>query len=279
MSVMIGQASVDERGRANGGSAGDQTGKEVYIRSWYQHARGWNVVLRFKDPAKAEKAAAFVEQCCRGGMVGYDQYQRNTLRDAARAAGWIGKNIKTKCETDCAAFMAVAAEAAGVNMDGCYLAFANGQLNAPVTSTMRAKFAATGAFDVLTASKYLTSDKYLKRGDILIREDAHTIMALNDGALAGGSTKEKKEVQTVTVTMQRIEKGSEGAHVRAAQALLRGHKITDDSGTLISVDGGFGVKTYQGTIKMQKKLFPKDSSQWDGIWGTKTWTAALTTSW
>lgn len=102
----------------------------------------------------------------------------------------------------------------------------------------------------------------------------------NSGSCSGNtSTSTKGGTRTVTVTMQRIEKGSEGAHVRAAQALLRGHKITDDSGTLISVDGGFGAKTYQGTIKMQKKLFPKDSSQWDGIWGTKTWTAALTTSW
>ena len=142
MSVLIGHASIDERGTAHGGSAGDQTGREVYIRDWY--ARGWNVCLRFKDPAKAEKAARFVETCCKSNMVGYDQWQRNTLRDVAREAGWDASKIKTKCETDCAAFMTVAAEAAGVNMDSCYLKLSGGGWNAPVTSTMRQKFAATG---------------------------------------------------------------------------------------------------------------------------------------
>ena len=35
MSVKIGHASIDERGKARGGAAGDQTGREVYTRNWY----------------------------------------------------------------------------------------------------------------------------------------------------------------------------------------------------------------------------------------------------
>jgi len=274
MSVLIGHASIDERGRAYGGSAGDQTGGEVCIRSWW--ARGWNVCLRFKDPKKAELAATFVEECCRGGMVGYDQWQRNTLRDAARAAGWIGKDIKTKCETDCAAFMTVAAEAAGIDVSCCYLQLASGGWNAPITPTMRAKFAATGAFDVLTASKYLTSDKYLKRGDILVREDAHTVMVLSNGIYAGGTdeSENKEKEDTIMIEVQRISKGSSGSAVAMAQGILRGFGFTDNAGGVITVDRVFGAKTEQATIKLQKKLFPGDSSQWDGIWGTRTWTAA-----
>lgn len=35
MSVNIGHASIDENGLASGGVAGNQEGKEVCIRTWY----------------------------------------------------------------------------------------------------------------------------------------------------------------------------------------------------------------------------------------------------
>ena len=86
MSVLIGHASIDERGKAYGGAAGDQSGREVCVRSWY--ARPWTVLLRPTCAATAERMAAFCEGVCRNDNVGYDQYQRNTLRTAAREAGW-----------------------------------------------------------------------------------------------------------------------------------------------------------------------------------------------
>lgn len=181
MSILIGHASIDENGKAYGGKAGDQTGREVCVRTWYENI--WNVILRPKTAAIAEKMAKFCEEVCANDQVGYDQYQRNTLRDAARAAAWNGAKITTACETDCSAFMTVCAEAAGVDVSGCYTSS-----NAPTTSTMKDKFKATGAFEVLTDSKYMKTDKYLKRGDILVRESGHTAMALGNGELAGGST-------------------------------------------------------------------------------------------
>jgi len=259
MSVLIGHASIDERGTAHGGSAGDQTGKEVCVRSWY--ANGWSVLLRFKDSDQAEKAARFVEQCCASNMVGYDQWQRNTLRDVAREAGWIGKNIKTKCETDCAAFMTVAAEAAGVNMDNCYLRLSSGGLNAPVTSTMRSKFGATGAFDILTDSKYLTTDAYLKRGDILVKETAHTVMVLSDGAKAGGTTDSSSSSISGYATLR---SGSYGNDVKTLQTRL--NELGYSCGT---VDGSFGSKTLAAVRAFQSK----NSLVVDGIVGTQTWTA------
>ena len=179
MAVKIGHASIDERGSAHGGAAGDQTGKEVYIRDWYNG--NWSVLLRPKSAAIADKMVTFVKDVCTGNMVGYDQWQRNTLRDEARKAGWNGKAIATKCETDCSAFMTVAAEAAGVNMDVAYTALGNGQYNAPVTQTMRKAFTQTGQFEALTASKYLTGTNCLRRGDILVRESGHTCMVLDSG--------------------------------------------------------------------------------------------------
>lgn len=180
MSILIGHASIDERGRANGGQAGDQTGAEVCVRSWY--AAGWNVVLRPKSAAVAEKMASACETLCKGNLVGYDQYQRNTLWDELERAGWNPDALKTKCETDCSAFMTACARAAGISVPRVTLT--TGQLNAPVTQTMRSAFGSTGAFEILTESKYLTSDKYLRRGDVLVRESGHTAMALDDGESA-----------------------------------------------------------------------------------------------
>ena len=34
MAVKIGHASIDENGKAAGGKAGDQTGREVCVRDW-----------------------------------------------------------------------------------------------------------------------------------------------------------------------------------------------------------------------------------------------------
>ena len=83
------------------------------MSSWY--ARPWTVLLRPTCAATAERMAAFCEGVCRNDNVGYDQYQRNTLRTAAREADWDPAKIGP-CETDCSAFMTVCAEAAGVDV-------------------------------------------------------------------------------------------------------------------------------------------------------------------
>ena len=183
MSVMIGQASIDERGKITGGQAGNQSGWELNIRTWY--ANGWTLVLRPKWRITAKKMAA----ACRAGVtnahIGYDQSQRNTLRAFAKLASWNLANITDDCETDCSAFMAVCAEAAGVNMEPAYTAG-----NAPATFQMRQQWAKTGEFEILTDQKYLTSPDYLLEGDVLVNESRHTVMVLSDGKYA----EEEREV-------------------------------------------------------------------------------------
>lgn len=46
-SAQIAQASINEKGTAVGGATGDQTGKEIYIRDYYEYSRGWDVHLRY----------------------------------------------------------------------------------------------------------------------------------------------------------------------------------------------------------------------------------------
>lgn len=167
--VMIGHASIDEHGKAKNGKAGDQSGKEVCIRSWY--SKPWDMVLRCKDSTKAELMAQACEKACNNPHIGYDQNQRNTLRTQAKENNWDLSKITVDCETDCSAFMSVCAECAGISIPY------NGT-NAPTTRTMQTAFAKTGYFDVITIKDYLDSDKYLKRGDILVKQGSHTVMVL-----------------------------------------------------------------------------------------------------
>ena len=47
-------ASINERGRATGGKTGDQTGREICVRSYYVYSKGWQKVLRYKGSGKEE---------------------------------------------------------------------------------------------------------------------------------------------------------------------------------------------------------------------------------
>ena len=263
MAVIIGHASIDERGRANSGQAGDQTGVEVCTRGWYN--RGWTVLLRAKDPAVAERMAKACEAGCANNHIGYDQYQRNTLRTRAREAGWDLSRITVDCETDCSAFMTVCAEAAGVNMVGAYTSG-----NAPVTQNMRQKFTATGAFSALTDSKYLNSDRYLKRGDILVYERGHTVMALSNGDLSGAaSTTNTTTKGECDVKVETIRKGSKGGAVLSLQTLLI-HKYAISCGSY-GADADFG----SGTDKAVRQFQTAKGLEVDGIVGANTWAALL----
>lgn len=181
MGVLIGHASKDERAQSSGGQSGDQTGKEVYVGYWYNGS--WNVVLRPKSKTVAEEMASACEILCKSNLVGYDQGERNSLWDELERVGWKPSALKTPCETDCSAFVTACARCAGVDVPR--VALGGGRYNAPVTQTMRSAFLATGAFELLTDSRYLASDGYLRRGDVLVRESGHTAMALGDGAQAG----------------------------------------------------------------------------------------------
>ena len=186
MAVTIGHASIDEYGKIASGKAGDQTGKEVCTRSWYN--KGWGAVLRPKSAEVAEKSAQFVEAVCANANVGYDQNQRNTLYKQAQTVGFDGKSINTKCECDCSALMHVAAIAGGAN-----LKYGS---NGYTTRTMVSAFVASGDYTKLTDTKHLTSDKYLKRGDILVKEGSHTVMVLENGS---GIVVEDVQVEKLTV--------------------------------------------------------------------------------
>lgn len=268
MAIKIGHASYDENSRASGGSAGDQTGKEVCTRTWYSSP--WNVVLRPKNADLAEKSARACEAACANSKIGYDQGSRNTLYHYAKLVDFDLSKIKDACECDCSSLMHVCAIAGGAKLSY--------GINGFWTGNMVDGIMASGDYEKLTASKYLTSDAYLKRGDILIRESGHTAMALENGAQAGGNatssnkvttsatTSKPAEVTKVTLTVRQLEKGCVGEDVRAWQHILNGLGCVCGE-----ADGDFGTKTDKATKEFQKR---KGLTQ-DGKVGKKTWGVAL----
>lgn len=256
MAVKIGHASIDERGRISGGGAGDQTGKEVCIRTWYSNK--WGFVLRPKNAIVAEKMALACEAGCANSKIGYDQGQRNTLNTQAAKVDYDLSKIANACECDCSSFMTVCAQAAGISIP-----YTNG--NAPTTSTMETVWKNTGAFDVLKDEKYLTSDVYLKRGDVLVKPGSHTVMVLENGSgvISATTTTGGFDMSTLST----IKSGSTGPQVKSLQSLLNGK---NDAG--LAVDGSCGPKTVAAIKAYQKAM---GLSQ-DGHCGPKTWASILT---
>lgn len=176
MSVKIGQASLGETG-AHGQQAGNQTGRELNFSHWYNGR--WLGVLRFRDAAKAELAALACEAGVKNQHIGYDQDGRNTAYTAAEAVGWDLAAIAKPVETDCSAFMMLCAIAAGVDaLKETY----RKQGNSCTTYCMLHDWPRTGEFECLTDSRYLSSDDYLRRGDILV-SSGHTVMVLENGKM------------------------------------------------------------------------------------------------
>lgn len=169
MAVKIGHASIDERGKASGGMAGDQTGKEVCTRDWYD--KGWNKLIRPKSSEVAEKIARAMEQAAANDKIGYDQSQRTTLYVQAKNEGWNLSKITTDCECDCSSLVAVCVNAAGIGVSKDIY-----------TGNEAAALKNTGEFDILTDKKYLIGNTCLKRGDILLKEGSHTAVVLSNGS-------------------------------------------------------------------------------------------------
>ena len=156
--------------------AGDQTGKEVCVRSWY--SKPWDIMLRYPDKTIAEKAASAAVKLANSNLVGYDQSERNTLYKALKAVNFdVDAYIKSgkKTETDCSAFVYA--------VYCCFIPNMRYDDNAPVTSNMRYLYKKWG-FSVNTGSGYLSGNNLIN-GDILVNESAHTAIATDGNA---GST-------------------------------------------------------------------------------------------
>lgn len=82
-------ASINEKGTITGGAPGDQTGKEICVRSFYTPSYGWDYVLRYKE-SEAMKVniempvLSYGAKCSEVGLI-------QTLLNSF---GYVGKNKK-----------------------------------------------------------------------------------------------------------------------------------------------------------------------------------------
>lgn len=165
--IKIGHATFDENNKYKNGKIGDQTGKEICIRTWF--SKPWNVYLECVDTKIADKAAKYMEQICRDSNFGYDQNQRTTGYKSILANN--KKVSGAKGEFDCSSLVCT-----------CYILAGLDVSITNTTRTIKKNFSHTGKFKVYTDSSHLKSDKYALRGGLFLKEGSHVVMALEDGS-------------------------------------------------------------------------------------------------
>lgn len=168
MSVILGNCSINELGKATGGQKGDQTGREIYICPWY--ANGWTDLVRPLDPELAERIASNYEAICANDNIGYGQDDRLSLYREAKKVGFDFSAITTPCHADCS------------SSEGADLIACDVNVNPDIyTGNMVAAMMKTGKFERHKEAEYLADDKLLKRGDILVKQYHHTVVVLSNG--------------------------------------------------------------------------------------------------
>lgn len=224
---MISNSGHDENGKYSGGKAGDQTGTEWAIINWYN--RPWKCVLRHPDKAVRELIASLGEKAAKNDNIGYDQNERTTYWTQLEKVNYDPSAIKTKCEADCSSGVMANVKAAGYLLNDAKLKAVT------ITSThyMRDMLVKAG-FELLTDSKYLTSDNYLMRGDILLNDGAHTATNLTTGSKAGNSSASSGTKTTFQSTVKEFQKYLNTTYKST---------IEKHCGALLDTDDEYGTKS------------------------------------
>ena len=266
----ISNSGGDENGGIHGGAAGDQTGKEWQLRSWYN--RPWSCVLRHPDEKVREKIAELATKAAKNDKIGYDQYQRDTYWQQLQKVGYDPSKITTACEADCSAGVIANVKAVGYLLGLSKLK----NLNASYTGNMRSGFKAAG-FTVLTASKYLTSPDYLLPGDILLNDSHHTATNITKGSKADGGSEPVPAVNpicgTCTITLNQFLVGAQHNQVKAIQRILNDLGYKGKNGKKLDVDGDLGENTSYAIASFQKAKGLNASNP--GTVAAKTWNLLL----
>ena len=251
--MRIAQASIDEKGQAHGGKAGDQNGKEVKITNWYSYGKiGWDVVIRPKDRKKAHRMAEAMKAACANDNIGYDQWEREKLLTEVKKVGNDFSKITTPTETDCSALVAAVIVATGTPEEK--MRNKNRENKLAYTGDLKSLCAASGEFTILTEKKYLTSGDYLLEGDIILNEKHHVAIAIENGS--------KAEVSPVPTPdpIPYPHLGSQGEEVKKIQSRL------NQIGYKLLVDGIWGKNTQTAVLDFQEKAGMNP----DGLWGPKS---------
>lgn len=188
---MISNCGHDENGRYSGGKAGDQTGTEWQVINWY--SRPWKCVLRHPNAKVRAMIASMAKAAAVNNKIGYCQSHRGTFWTNLADSNFDPAQITVACEADCSSGVAAIVKGAGYRLGNEKMKNVSIYL---YTGNMRAGLKAAG-FEVLTDSKYLTSDAYLLEGDILLNDNAHVATNLTTGSKASETSAPSKSINEV----------------------------------------------------------------------------------
>lgn len=270
----ISNSGSDENGGIKGGKAGDQSGKEWWLKKWY--SRPWTCVLRFPDIIVGTLIAQLGIDAALNDKIGYDQGQRDTFWREVRKVGYLPALVKTACEEDCTA---------GVNAlvhCAAYLLEIPALKKIPETGVrsgnMRRLFKAAG-FKVLTDPKYLKSGDWLLPGDILLYDNHHGATNVTCGKKVRGSYTYRDVIDNldeyrgkVNPESDGLKRGDSGPEVEAMQERLL--KWNPQCLPEYGADGDFGRETEDAVKFFQKgKKLPES-----GVYDVATEAALIATT-
>lgn len=181
--MTISNCGHDENNKYSGGTAGDQTGTEWYLRSWWNYP--WSCVLHHPDANVRSTIAQLAKEAAENNLIGYDQSERLTFWQHLRASNYRPSQITIACEADCSSGVAAIVKATGYLLGNTALQNVS---ESCWTGNLEAALKSAG-FEARRDSKYLNSENYNSAGDIWLNTQNHTCIQVTEGANAGsGST-------------------------------------------------------------------------------------------
>ena len=185
MTIKVSSARIDENGRATGGKAGDQTGKELATQTAYIWSGGWDVCIRIKNITKRKKYIAFIKWACNSPLVGYDQNQRLTLYNALKAIDFDYKKLTKKVECDCSSLVACGLIVAGFTKINPSCTTRNLESNMKSTYPKSFTFF-DSAYEHGNHTKVST---WWRNGDILNKRGHHVVTVVSGGNVPSEAVK------------------------------------------------------------------------------------------
>jgi peptidoglycan hydrolase-like protein with peptidoglycan-binding domain len=269
--MSISNCGHDERNRYSGGQAGDQSKTEWYIRPWWND--NWNVVLRHPDAKTRNLIADMAIKAAQNDLIGYDQNERLTFWNHLKASNYDPAQITVKCEADCSSGVAAIVKGAGYRLGNKAMQ----NVNASITTWNERNALKAAGFQVLTDSKYLTSDAYLLAGDVLLNESRHTTINVTNGSKSGDSSTTTPSAPVASGKLS-VDGYWGVATTKALQRRLGttvdGIVSGQDAGNMASVNRGGLVsaswKTGRGGSQMVRALQRKIGVSADGYFGKNT---------
>lgn len=270
MAKYIAHASIDENGKLAGGKAGDQTKKEICIRTMYY--KPWTSRIHIDNDEIRKQFGNNMIDIAKNDNCGYDQGGRNTILTEGEKVNFDFSKITTPCEGDCSSVVTAALLGAiyivlgkEAYLEAKAIMVVSGNCATTSTFNSRVKKLTMISVKIYTSSTYVGSTTNAVFGDIYNKAGSHIVAYIDDGNKV--TTKTEREVYKLNT----LKKGSTGNDVTIFESIMK--KMGFYTG---KIDTNFGDGCVSACNKFQEK-YPEcgTNGKPDGSFGPKCWTKAL----